>query len=681
MTFSAPASGASGTFAGNSITATSVTDGTGTATAPTFTANSTLGVYGVAATAPGVGARANFALTNSSGVQVMIGASYNGTALYPPAFSVDGTSYTSNQIFGWLPGTTHTISTAVQQTVGDGFERFAFNSWSDSGAATHQITAPSTPLTVTANLTGQFLVTTSVSVAAAGSISPATGYYNAGSLTFTATPSTGYGFSEFEISGISGTPRSTSNPTTLNLAGPLTMVGDFIATTAQLTVTSTHNGAFAPGQTGAVYTLTAANQYGALLSSGTVTVTETLPAGLSLVSMSGLGWACAANACSRSEYGLSPGTSYPAITVTVNVLGNAGSQVINQVSIAGGGSASSTSTDPTLIGLAQNITFSPLSSVVYGVAPITVNPTSTSGLAVNLASSTAAVCAVTTFTITIVGGGVCTLVASQPGNSVYGVASPVTQSFAVNPANQTIAFATIPGVTLPSPAFSIGASASSGLQVTFTSNTPSVCLVNEGPTVIPLVAGMCTIAASQYGNASYNAAPTVTQSFAIKNPQTISFTAISSVAVSAGTVALTASASSGLPVGFTSNTATTCTVAGITVTLVSSGVCSITASQPGNAIFGAAAMVTVSFNVTATAAFVKVDTATQGTWKGVYGSEGEVIFSDSATYPGYAQVSLSGDAAGVWPASPFDVKALQSLDRNDPSRTRLVYEFDYECQC
>jgi hypothetical protein len=52
-----------------------------------------------------------------------------------------------------------------------------------------------------------------------------------------------------------------------------------------------------------------------------VTVTETLPAGLTLVAMTGTGWTCASNVCTRSD-ALAAGASYPAITVTVNVAVN-----------------------------------------------------------------------------------------------------------------------------------------------------------------------------------------------------------------------------------------------------------------------------------------------------------------------------------------------------------------------
>jgi hypothetical protein len=68
VTFTAPSSGASGTFPGGSATVTATTDGTGTATAPPFTANATGGTYSVTAGVAGVTQSASFALTNTSPV-------------------------------------------------------------------------------------------------------------------------------------------------------------------------------------------------------------------------------------------------------------------------------------------------------------------------------------------------------------------------------------------------------------------------------------------------------------------------------------------------------------------------------------------------------------------------------------------------------------------------------------
>ena len=65
---------------------------------------------------------------------------------------------------------------------------------------------------------------------------------------------------------------------------------------------------------------------------------------------------------------------------------------------------------------------------------------------------------------------------------------------------------------------------------------------------------------------------------------------------------MTATATSGLPVNFVSNASAVCTVSGATVTHLSTGICSITATQPGNSNY-AAAPVTRTFSVVIAAAF------------------------------------------------------------------------------
>jgi uncharacterized repeat protein (TIGR01451 family) len=116
---------------------------------------------------------------------------------------------------------------------------------------------------------------------------------------------------------------------------------------ASLSIAKTHTGSFAQGQQNATYMLTVSNAANARPSTGAVTVTETVPSGLTFVSMSGPGWTCAA-ACTRGD-ALNPGSSYPPITVTVMVAANATSPQINMVSVSGGGSAAATASDPTTI--------------------------------------------------------------------------------------------------------------------------------------------------------------------------------------------------------------------------------------------------------------------------------------------------------------------------------------------
>ncbi len=66
VTFSAPSSGASATFADGASSATAVTDANGVATSPTPSASATAGTYDVTATADLANTRATFALTNEA---------------------------------------------------------------------------------------------------------------------------------------------------------------------------------------------------------------------------------------------------------------------------------------------------------------------------------------------------------------------------------------------------------------------------------------------------------------------------------------------------------------------------------------------------------------------------------------------------------------------------------------
>jgi hypothetical protein len=81
-----------------------------------------------------------------------------------------------------------------------------------------------------------------------------------------------------------------------------------------------------------------------------VTVTDTLPAGLTATAIGGTGWSCILGTltCTRSD-ALGAGASYLAITVTVNVASNATASLTNQASVSGGGSATANASDPTTI--------------------------------------------------------------------------------------------------------------------------------------------------------------------------------------------------------------------------------------------------------------------------------------------------------------------------------------------
>ncbi len=80
---------------------------------------------------------------------------------------------------------------------------------------------------------------------------------------------------------------------------------------------------------------------------------------------------------------------------------------------------------------------------------------------------------------------------------------------------QTITFAQLPDKTYGNPDFTVSATASSGLPVSFTASPSSNCTVS-GTTVHIVHAGACTVTASQAGNDNYYPAPDVPNAFTIK---------------------------------------------------------------------------------------------------------------------------------------------------------------------
>lgn len=123
------------------------------------------------------------------------------------------------------------------------------------------------------------------------------------------------------------------------------------AAAAVLAISKSHTGNFTQGQTEATYTVTVSNGASAGPTTGTVTVTDNPPSGLTVTNMAGTGWTCqtpSVSTCTRSDV-LAAGASYPAITVSVNVGTTASSPQVNSVTVSGGGSASATATDSTVI--------------------------------------------------------------------------------------------------------------------------------------------------------------------------------------------------------------------------------------------------------------------------------------------------------------------------------------------
>jgi hypothetical protein len=99
---------------------------------------------------------------------------------------------------------------------------------------------------------------------------------------------------------------------------------------------------------------------------------------------------------------------------------------------------------------------------------------------------------------------------------VYNYALSATEIAALigSKIGQTITFNSIPAKTVGNPDFSAGATASSGLTVSYTSSNTAVATIVNGNIHI-VAAGTSTITASQAGDATYNPAPNVTQTLTV----------------------------------------------------------------------------------------------------------------------------------------------------------------------
>ncbi|KPH24746.1 choice-of-anchor U domain-containing protein [Vibrio coralliilyticus] len=144
-----------------------------------------------------------------------------------------------------------------------------------------------------------------------------------------------------------------------------------------------------------------------------------------------------------------------------------------------------------------------------------------------------------------------------------------------------------------------------------------------------------------------------------KANQSINFATITPQALSSGTLAISATATSGLSVSFSSSTSAVCTVTNAVVTLVASGVCTIVASQQGDSNYEAATDVSVNFAILDDAALSSRIVFSQG------GNSVSVFFADQGTAVLKAQVDSANSTAGysfVWSQTDVELDPSEGLN-------------------
>ncbi|UFU02735.1 hypothetical protein LQF12_14790 [Ruania suaedae] len=247
----------------------------------------------------------------------------------------------------------------------------------------------------------------------------------------------------------------------------------------------------------------------------------------------------------------------------------------------------------------QSISIADIEDTRIDADPVAVDASATSGLPVALATLTPETCTVEGGTVGLLEIGTCTIEGTQAGDTTWLPAQPVTTSFEVLPIplEQSLALTPLPDTQLDAGPLTVEATSTSELPITLTTLTPETCTL-DGDQATLLTTGTCTIEATQDGDRFWAPAEPVTTSFEVLAlAQTLTLTPLPDTQLDAGPVTIEATSTSELPVTLTTLTPETCTLDGDQATLLTTGTCTIEATQDGSATYLPAEPVSIGFEV------------------------------------------------------------------------------------
>ncbi|HEY6388277.1 MAG TPA: Ig-like domain repeat protein [Candidatus Acidoferrum sp.] len=540
---------------GSSLNATTVTGGQYTVDSSNFfeLAASGFTVSSVQLSAPGYVSSSvgGFAVATPFPVTQNFTMSSNGTlasvtvATNPPGLliSVDGTAYTAPQSFQWQPSNSHTIATSTPQAATSPGAQYAYAAWSDGGALSHTVVAPASNATYTASFNTQYLLTTSASPAAGGSVTVG-GYFSAGSsVTITATPSSGYTFT-----GFSGDLSGTTNPQTVVMNAPKNVTASFapsiVTTTTSISALAASYGTAASVAVSVTAAQGTATGNVSLTVDNGAPLTQALSNGSTPFSVSGLtvgSHNLSASYAAQGNFGASSATG----TLQVN-------QATTTVSVSD---------------IPGNAVFGGSFTATYAY---------TGDGTTSVSSNTSATCSVAGNVVNFVGAGTCTLMAHATAGTNYGAATGSPQSFNIAQATPTLSINNIPSNAVFGGSFAPTFAYNGDGTTSITSST-ATCTVSGG-LVRFVAAGTCTLTAHATAGSNYAVATGAPQSFIIAQATTtISINNIPTAAVfGSGFTATYFYIGDGIP-SVISSTPATCAVSGSAVSFVGAGACTLMA--------------------------------------------------------------------------------------------------------
>jgi|GEM_PF-850530 len=302
-----------------------------------------------------------------------------------------------------------------------------------------------------------------------------------------------------------------------------------------LTSLVSHGGNFTRSDTADTYTITVTNS-GTTPTNAPVSLTDTLPTGLTATAISGTGWTCNLSnlTCTRSD-SVAAGASYPSITLTVSVASNAGSPLVNSAMVSGGGESNvsnDSASDSTIVNL-------PTATVTLGSLTQTYDGSSKSVSVTTVPSGLS-------FSVTYNGSST---VPTNAGN--YAVVATVTDAnyqgnasgtLVVSKAAATVTLGSLAQTYTGSARVATATTSSSGLTVTFTYN---------GSGTAPTAAGSYTVVGT-ISDTNYQGSSSGTLVVS-KATATVTLASLAQTYAGSARVATATTTPSGLAVNFTYN--------------------------------------------------------------------------------------------------------------------------------
>jgi len=317
------------------------------------------------------------------------------------------------------------------------------------------------------------------------------------------------------------------------------------------------------------------------------------------------------------------------------------------------------------------LTFSPIATQIYGVAPFSVNATSASSGAVTY-SVVSGPATISGTTITITGAGIVKLSASQSAYQTYAAAATTTQ-FTVAKATTTLTFAPIADFAFGNTGttFTISAASPTGGTITYAVASGPATIAYR--TVTPIGLGTVTLTANVAATLNYNALTTTATFHVVAAPvPALVFAPVSSKTQGSSFFASASSPSSGI-ITF-SVVSGPATISGQAVTLTGAGTVVLEASQAANYYY-APATATISFTVAPSAPALSIaPIASQ-----VYGAAPITLTTSSPSTGAVAYTVVSGPATisgakiTITGAGTVTVSAAQAAKQNYTAATATTH--------